>query len=184
MIRIPQNRAVALALAIAGVASLAMFVPTTASASTGSGLDELRASTKQFQNFDAAGKAGYGLLVDMNGIACIDKPGEGAMGIHYVKGGLVGDARELARQPEALVYEPQASGRMRLVAVEYVVTKAAWEGAGNTAPPSLFGQEFMFVAAGNRYGLPDFYALHVWLWKHNPHGLFAPWNPNVTCAHA
>jgi hypothetical protein len=25
------------------------------------------------------------------------------------------------------------------------------------------------------------YDLHVWLWKHNPAGLFAPTNPNVKC---
>ena len=36
--------------------------------------------------------AGYGLLVDAAGIACIDMPGMGAMGVHYVNGSLVGDA--------------------------------------------------------------------------------------------
>jgi hypothetical protein len=28
------------------------------------------------------------------------------------------------------------------------------------------------------------WALHVWLWKHNPSGMFADWNPNVTCKYA
>ena len=26
-----------------------------------------------------------------------------------------------------------------------------------------------------------FYTLHVWLWGHNPSGMFAHWNPEVTC---
>jgi hypothetical protein len=29
--------------------------------------------------------------------------------------------------------------------------------------------------------MPIHYDLHVWLWQHNPSGLFAPWNPDVTC---
>ncbi len=173
----------ALGLAAVGIASIAMLVPSL-SAGAHSSLDELRSSASVFRDFDKAGPAGYGLFKDVNGIACIAQPGEGAMGIHYVNGSPVSDPRELARQPEALVYEPQANGRLSLVAVEYLVTKSAWEGAGNTAPPSLFGHQFMLIPAGNRFGLPDFYALHVWLWKHNPHGLFGMWNPNVSCAHA
>ena len=56
-----------------------------------------------------------------------------------------------------------------------------WEADGNDAPPSLFGEEFMLVPSPNRYGLPDFYALHVWIGKHNPSGMFAMWNPLVHC---
>lgn len=26
--------------------------------------------------------------------------------------------------------------------------------------------------------------LHVWVWKHNPNGMFEDWNPNVSCEHA
>ena len=40
------------------------------------------------------------------------------------------------------------------------------------------------VPAGNRYGLPDFYAMHAWIWKNNPLGMNNDWNPNVTCAYA
>jgi hypothetical protein len=29
--------------------------------------------------------------------------------------------------------------------------------------------------------LEPFYALHVWVWHHNPLGLFANWNPLVEC---
>ena len=34
----------------------------------------------------------------------------------------------------------------------------------------------------NRFGLPAFYSLHAWIWKHNPSGTFSMWNPNVSCA--
>jgi hypothetical protein len=37
------------------------------------------------------------------------------------------------------------------------------------------------VGAPNRYGLPAFYELHVWAWKTNPSGMFADWNPRVSC---
>ena len=100
------------------------------------------------------------------------------MGIHFVDPRLLVDNGVIdAAQPEAVIYEPTASG-MRLVAVEYIVFASDWKGAD---PPSLFGQEFEFVPAGNRYGLPDFYELHAWLWRHNKAGMFNDWNPAVTC---
>jgi hypothetical protein len=142
-----------------------------------------RAATAGYHKLDRAQADGYGLFTDAQGIACIDHADEGAMGIHYVKGALVGDGAVEAATPEALVYEPQRNGRLRLVAVEYVVFQDAWD-AGHSSPPSLFGREFEPIGAGNRYGLPPFYALHAWLWKHNPSGMFADWNPRVTCAAA
>ena len=89
-------------------------------------------------------------------------------------------ARSIALTPEAVVYEPGEHGSLHLVAVEYVVFKAAWD-AEHSSPPTLFGQPFNFTPAGNRFGLPDFYSLHVWVWKHNPAGTFNMWNPNVHC---
>ena len=44
-----------------------------------------------------------------------------------------------------------------------------------------FGQTFDLVEEPNRYGIPDFYALHAWIWKSNPSGIFAMWNPKVKC---
>ena len=96
----------------------------------------------------------------------------GAMGIHYVNGGLSqDDAVDLAK-PEAVMYEPMADGTLKLVAVEYITSKG---------PASLEGQLFSFNSAPNRYGLGPFYELHVWAWKHNPTGTFADMNPNVSC---
>lgn len=141
------------------------------------------AATVRYFDIATARKTGYAPLADAQGIQCIAQPGSGAMGVHYVRGDLVGDPSENPLTPEALVYEPVRGGGLRLVALEYVVIQSAWD-ATHSSPPSLFGHEFMAVDASNRYGLPPFYALHVWLWKFNPSGLFADYNPNVTCAHS
>ena len=100
------------------------------------------------------------------------------MGVHYVNGKLVEDACSSTRRgPEALVYEPRGDG-LRLAAAEYIVFESVWKKA---EPPALFGRTFDYVAAGNRYGLPPFWALHAWLWKPNPTGTLMAWNPRVTC---
>jgi hypothetical protein len=144
------------------------------------GLAIAAAATARYHRLETAQAAGYGLLKDAAGISCIDNPGTGGMGVHYVKEALVGDPAIGAARPEALVYEPERNGRLRLVALEHVVLQAAWD-AAHSAPPSLFGQQFSLVPAGNRYGLPAFYELHAWVGKHNPSGLFKDWNPRVHC---
>ena len=122
-------------------------------------------------------------LYDVHGITCIDDAA-GGMGIHFVNSARLADPAERADEPEAVIYEPTKNGGLRLVAVEYVVTKSAWQEAGNTGVPRLFGQAFELVSAGNRYGLPDFYELHAWIWKHNPRGFNTDWNPTVSCKYA
>ncbi len=144
------------------------------------GLEQVKQVTSKFRSLAVAQKAGYGQLVDKDGIACIDMPGMGAMGIHYVNGSLVGDGAVNALTPEAVVYEPDERGRPHLVALEYVVFQDAWD-AQHSSKPSLFGEDFSLTSKDNRYGLPAFYSLHAWLFKHNPAGTFAMWNPDVTC---
>jgi hypothetical protein len=143
-------------------------------------LQAARHATEKFRRLAVAQHKGYALLTDAAGIACIDNPGVGGMGIHYANGKLVGDGKVNARKPDVLVYQPLPNGRMRLVALEYVVFQAAWD-AKHAKPPRLFGQTFELLGAGNRYGLDPFYELHAWIWKHNPRGLFDDWNPLVTC---
>ena len=146
----------------------------------GASLSAVKRATNQFRSLSVANAAGYGLLLDAKGIACIDMPGLGAMGVHYVKGDIVGDGAIDPLTPEAVVYEPDERGKPHLVALEYVVFQDAWD-AQHTSKPSLFGQDFLLTPAGNRFGLPAFYSLHAWLFKNNPAGMFAPWNPDVTC---
>ena len=163
----------------ASLVVVALVGPATAGADQGS-LAGARAATAKYRSLQTATAHGYGRLVDAQGIACIDKPGVGGMGIHYVSDKLVGDAAVKATTPEALVYEPRKNGRLRLVALEYVVFQSAWDKA-HKRPPKLFGRRFELMPAGNRYGLPPFYELHAWAWKHNPRGLFDDWNPRVHC---
>jgi len=141
-----------------------------------------RQATRKFHSLGTAQKAGYARFKDINGIACIAMPGMGAMGVHYVNGSLVGTPALLLRHPEALVYAPE-HGHLRLAALEYIVLKSTWDTAhGMNAPrPRLYGHVFNITRAPNRYGLPTFYSLHAWIWKPNPAGMFAMWNPSVHC---
>jgi hypothetical protein len=134
----------------------------------------VRAATEQFKNVETAKAAGYALLH-----GCVSGPQEGAMGIHFANGSLVGDGVLDPTRPEALLYEVR-NGQYELLGVEYVVIADAWH-AHSEAPPVLMGQLLNYVSSPNRYGLPPFYELHVWAWRSNPHGTFADWNPAVSC---
>jgi hypothetical protein len=139
-----------------------------------------KAATRHFTHPPAAKKAGYGLLKDAKGIACISMKGMGAMGIHYVKGTLV-DGRVQLRHPEAVVYRFTRNGHLRLSALEYLVTRPAWRVHHPDGRPVLFGHRFNLTPAGNRFGLPAFFSLHAWVWDHNRAGTFQMWNPAVHC---
>jgi hypothetical protein len=141
--------------------------------------DGAKPATASFHDVDQAKAAGYTVQVfDKNGITCIAQPGEGAMGIHMLNPSLL-DSTIDAEHPELLVYEPRNDGTLKLVALEYLIFQSAWAGPGK---PSLFGQEFDSIPAGNRYDLPPFYALHAWIWKPNPSGILYAWNPRVDCS--
>ena len=171
-------RTLVLGAASAALAGL-LVAPVSASASS-PWLDQVRDATRQDKSVHHAKKDGYAKFVDAKGIACIDMPGMGAMGIHYVNGTKVGRPNIVPTKPEAVLYAPDRHGRLHLAAVEYVVVKADWD-ATHKAPPRLFGHTFNFTDAPNRFGLPPFYSLHVWAFKHNPAGKFEMWNPNVHC---
>ena len=140
-------------------------------------VDTVRQVTSQFKNVEAAKQADYAAFH-----GCVSGPEEGAMGIHYVKGSLVGDGIVDANHPEALLYEFEG-GQLRLMGVEYIVIAADWDSnpAHNGAPPVLQGQVFQYVGAPNRFHIPAFYELHVWAWKHNPDGVFSDFNSDVSC---
>lgn len=172
----------------AALATLALVAGTAPVAAAGpgggghapDGLAGLRASTATLHSIAVAERQGYGLLLDARGIACIDMPGMGGMGVHWANTALVGDPEVVPDSPEALVYAPMRDGTPRLAAVEYVVTKAAWD-ATHGSPPELFGHRFDLTPEPNRFGLPTFYSLHVWVWERNPAGTFQMWNPRVVC---
>ena len=170
--------------------ALAALVPVLAiagyaAASERSEAAKVADATAAFHDLQVAKDAGWNVHVaDLKGITCIANGADGAMGDHFANGALLFDHGVIdATKPEALVYETRNDGTFKLVALEYIVTKADWEAAhGANAPrPELFGQSFDFSDATNRFGLPPFYSLHAWIWKNNPSGLLKPWNPQVSC---
>lgn len=84
-------------------------------------------------------------------------------------------------KPAALLYEDDARGRRRLVALEWVVMDRDGKPETDDDRPSLFGQPFKGPIAGRFPGQKTHYALHVWLWKPNPAGMFSTFNPDVRC---
>jgi hypothetical protein len=174
---------VAAIVAVAAVGAVAVSVAAASlqpSGGDGGGLGAAIRATAKYQSASTATRAGYSLLRDKDGVACIAMPGTGAMGVHFVRSSLVADPAIAAKTPEALVYEPVGERKLRLAAVEYVVLQKAWD-AKHPSAPKLFGQQFMLTPDGNRFGLPAFYSLHAWIWKANQDGTFAMWNPGVTC---
>lgn len=158
-----------------GFAALLLAVPL-ASVGAADPLASVRQATVRYHDIEVAKDAGYGEFY-----VCTDNESLGAaMGQHYADVGRVVDPTIDALDPEVLVYEPKPNGEYRLVGVEYVVFAESWD-ALHANPPQLFGQTFSKIPAGNRYGLPEFYELHAWIWKGNPRGTFDDWNPTVSC---
>ena len=102
------------------------------------------------------------------------------MGLHYVNMDLVADPALDASRPEIVIYEARPNGQLKLIGADYLVLAEAWN-ATHDAPPELMGQLFHLFESPNRFGLPDFYTLHVWAWKDNPNGAFVNWHPKVSC---
>jgi hypothetical protein len=98
----------------------------------------------------------------------------GGQGYHFARSELI-DGTVSVLEPELVMYEPLPDGTLEFLAIEYIVPFAAWD---QPEPPVLLGRSFM------RNERLELYVLHVWLGKPNPSGLYADWNPNVSCAHA
>jgi hypothetical protein len=164
------------------LAVAALLAPLTipATAGTAHQVAAAKAATQGFTHTAAAKKAGYGLLKDAKGIACISMKGMGAMGVHYANGALV-DNKIQVRHPEALVYRFTTNGHLKLAALEYLVLRKVWRQDHPSGRPELFGHRFNFTPAGNRFGLPAYFSLHAWLWYKNPAGTYTMWNPKVHC---
>ena len=159
--RVVVGTALALPLALA-FAGLTLAGPRAS-------LADVRQATTKYHDINAAYADGYVLFY-----RCTEEPGVGTMGQHLVKMSLVANPAVDALHPEVLVYAPKRNGEMKLIAVEYVTLDTSVQ-------PYVLGQPMLFREAGNRYGLPDFYERHAWIWQGNPRGTFDDWNPSVTC---
>ncbi|HEY3199874.1 MAG TPA: hypothetical protein VGK55_04960, partial [Actinomycetes bacterium] len=78
-------------LIVAAGLAVALLMPAVSAAANTNDASDARAGTARYHRLDAARAAGYDLLTDAAGIACIDNPGVGGMGIHYANGNLVGN---------------------------------------------------------------------------------------------
>jgi hypothetical protein len=135
----------------------------------------VREATARFKDVSAAEAAGYSLL-----FGCVSGPDWGAMGLHYVNMPLVLDGEIDPSRPEIVIYEPQPNGRPRLIGADYLVFAEDWH-KNNVPTPELMGQLMHLFESPNRFGLPNFYTLHVWAWKENPAGSFSNWHSTVSC---
>jgi hypothetical protein len=129
---------------------------------------QVRRITARFQDIGIAKAAGYATQYPPG---CAESA-EGAQAFHYLDQGLV-DAKVELLKPELLMYEPQPDGSLQLIGVDYVVPLTA-----SAEPPTLLGVPFM------RNEPLGVWALHIWAWRPNPSGMFAAWNPKVSCEHA
>jgi hypothetical protein len=150
-------------------------------------LTQARAATAQYHNESKALEDGF-----ISTFQCVEVPGLGAMGVHYINPARLADPAVDASRPETLLYIRQNDGKMRLIGLEYVAAVrsngAPWFGAPNNPPPvvdnpapMLFGQTFAGPMPGHGPGEPWHYDLHVWAWRDNPRGLFFPFNSKLSC---
>ena len=139
--------------------------PTTQNSShsslTNQQLAAARAATAKYHDVAQALADGY---VRVTG----DIPGEG---FHYNKRSLL-DCTFDPEQPETLHYAlfPNET-ELRLVGVEYAVPIAC-----GSAPEGFNGDADEWE---DEPGGPVVWNVNVWLWLHNPLGMFAPLNPLV-----
>jgi hypothetical protein len=167
-------------------------------------LAEVHQATERFSDVNVALAEGY--IRDPFDLCdtaeMMGKPAAlGAMGVHYFRPDLLGISAPPNprvdgtgthvdfRKPAILIYEPQANGSLELVAVENLVFRKAWHAAGNGAPPSFQGVAYDTMvddpatAVDEAHMFEPHYDRHVWIYRANPNGVFAPFNPNVTCEH-
>jgi hypothetical protein len=175
-----RRRFIIFATTLAALSAVALGLAFSASAQNDV-LTTVHSVTARYQSVARAEQDGYAPFY-----VCTEQPGVGTMGQHFVNGAFVDGAAD-PQHPEALVYEPQPAGGYKLVALEWVIP--APNSLRTDPAPTVLGipmrwqpgPENIYGLPANRYGLPNFYELHYWLYKANPSGTFSDWNPNVSC---
>jgi hypothetical protein len=174
-----------------------------ASAAQDPSFEAVKAATARFQDVDVALAEGYvrdpGNICDT--AEMMGRPASaGAMGVHYFRPDLLGITAPPSPRvdgngthtdflnPGILIFEPQADGSMKLVAVENLVFAKAWHAAGHTSPPTFHGRLYddmhddPATPVDEAHMFAPHYDQHVWLYRDNPSGMLAQFNPNVSCA--
>ena len=136
-------------------------------------LAAMRRATAKYHDVARAEADGYESV-----LGCISgPPGAGDMGYHWTSADAIADGTFDPLEPEFLVYAPRAGGGgLHLVALEYYVPD---ETPTEAEAPELAGEHFHVLPEG--HPLYPGYALHAWVWLHNPSGMFADFNPKISC---
>ena len=140
-------------------------------------LAQVRQATAKYHDVNVALADGF-----IRTPECVESP-DGGMGIHFINPARLMDPVENIREPEVLLYVETVDG-FKLIGVEYFYGIGAPDTSiPNPAPPApvLFGRPFDGPMDPHEPGQPPHYDLHVWIWENNPSGMFAIWNPNVSC---
>jgi hypothetical protein len=167
--------AMLLLLVLAGIAYAATGVTDPVVLSQ---LAQVRQATANYHDVNAALADGF-----VPTPQCVQEPGLGGMGIHFIHPARLMDPAINLLEPEILLYGETKDG-LQLLGVEY------FQGIGapdtpipDPAPPAaiVLGRPLDGPMDAHEPGQPPHYDLHVWIWKANPSGIFAPFNPNVSC---
>ena len=129
---------------------------------------ELRRATAKYHDVSAALADGFVPVV----AGCEEREGEARVAIPYASIARILDGVLDPSLPDALLYEPAKDGKHKLVGVEMVIPYPLWTAA---QPPRFLGVP---LQREDELGV---FGLHVWVWRHNPNGMFAVDNPNVSC---
>ena len=167
-------------------------------------LAEVKAGAERYRDVRNAIADGYTtdnkcVTAQMLGFPAVN----GDMGQHYVRrdllglpakpapgGGRVGGTGTYTdfSKPAMLVYEPQADGSLELVAVENLVFASEWHKT-HSKPPQFRGVNYLLLKddpatkLDEAHNFEPHYELHLWVFRDNPKGMYAPFNPTVTCRH-
>lgn len=140
-----------------------------ADVATNTALAELRRVTARYHDVAVALADGFVPVLE----ECETREGDARVGIPYAHFGHVLDGVLDASRPDALLYEPVKNGQLKLVGVEMGIPYALH--SADAAPPQFLGVP---LQREDELGV---WGLHIWIWRHNPDGMFAPANPRVSC---
>jgi hypothetical protein len=161
-------------IALAGLALAGAGIVVAGDGSLRPELQAVRSAVARFHSVDQALAAGY-----VPASPC-EESAAGAMGFHWVNPALFGPGLD-PLNPEILLYIPAEDGSLKLVGVEYFQADADQDLATDADRPFLFGQGFDGPMPGHAPGMPIHYDLHAWVAEANPAGVFAQWNPAISC---
>ena len=165
-------------LLLAALAGAAYAATGTTDPSVLKDLAELRQATTKYHDVNVALADGF-----IRTPHCIQAPGLGGIGIHFINPARIMDPAINLLEPEILLYL-ETNGGMKLLGVEYMFPIGPPDApVPDPAPPApiLFDRPFDGPMLGHEPGQPPHYDLHVWVWQANPDGIYSPFNRNVSC---